>query len=165
MVSKLGYTDLLLYFCGQIPLNIMMKTRFRIWALCVMMALLGATCIAVTQQKALSEPELTNEASVEGKQDCTMPGKEEERSSEMLSAPAQLPAIVPSQSSRLVTPAKYRTSLMRTNIMRRSANRLCDNIYTPLALSGQFVVERVSSPLRKSRAVNYYVITLCRLLC
>lgn len=126
-----------------------------------MMALLGVTSIAATHQDASSDPELMR-GELKSHDEPTPFSHD---GYEMLSAPAQLPAIVPSQSSRLVTPAKYRTTLMRTNIMRRSANRLCDNIYTPLALSGQFVVERVSSPVRKSRAVNYYVITLCRLLC
>ena len=138
-----------------------MKTRFRIWALCVMMALLGSTGIAATQQNALSDPEMSR-GELKSHDDPTPFSHD---GSYVLSAPAQLPAIVPSQSSRLVTPAKYRTTLMRTNIMRRSANRLCDNIYTPLALSGQFIVERVSSPMRKTRAVYYFVITLCRLLC
>lgn len=138
-----------------------MKEKFRIWAFCMMMALLGVTGIATTHQDASSGPELTRGELKSN--DEPMPFSHD--GYQMLSAPAQLPAIVPSQSSRLVTTAKYRTTLMRTNIMRRSANRLCDNIYTPLALSGLFVVERVSSPVRKSRAVNYYVITLCRLLC
>lgn len=138
-----------------------MKTRFRIWALCVMMALLGATGIVNSPQDAFSNPELTR-GELTSNDD---PAPFSHDGCQVLSAPAQIPAIVPSQSSRLVTPAKYRTTLMRTNIMRRSANRLCDNIYTPLALSGQFVVERLTSPLREPRAANYYVITLCRLLC
>lgn len=141
--------------------SIMTKSRFRIWALCVVMALLGVTGIAAIQLHALT---YTEPARGELKSnDAPTPFSHD--GCQLLSAPAQLPAIVPSQSSRLVTPAKYRTTLMRTNILRRSSNRLCDNIYTPLALSGQFVVERVSSPVRKSRAVYYFVITLCRLLC
>jgi len=126
-----------------------------------MMALLGVTGSAAAHLDVSSDSELTrgelksNDESTPFSQDGY----------QMLSAPAQLPVIVPSQSSRLLAPAKYRSTLMRTNIMRRSANRLCDNIYTPLAVSGQFIVERVSSPVRKYRAVNYYVITLCRLLC
>lgn len=125
------------------------------------MALLGVTSVATTQHNALSGSE-TMRGELKSNDE---PAPFSHDGYQVLSAPAQLPAIVPSQSSRLVTTAKYRTTLMRTNIMRRSANRLCDNIYTPLALSGLFVVERVSSPVRKSRAVNYYVITLCRLLC
>ena len=138
-----------------------MKIRFRIWALCVMMALLGVTGIATTHHVTVSNARLLQGELTSN--DEPAPFSHDGRM--LLSAPAQIPAIVPSQSSRLVTPAKYRTTLMRTNILRRSANRLCDNIYTPLALSGQFIVERVSSPLRKSRAVKYYVLTLCRLLC
>ena len=129
--------------------------------MCVMMALLGAISIAATQQNASSNPELMRGELKS--QDEPTPFSHD--GCQMVGVPTQLPAILPSQSSRLVTPAKYRTTLMRTNIMRRSANRLCENISTPLALSGQFIVERVSSPVRKSRAVNYYVITLCRLLC
>ena len=127
----------------------------------MMMALMNATSILVAQQDATSIPE---QAQGELKSDDE-PSPFSHDGYQILSAPAQLPAIVPSQSSRLVTPAKYRTTSLRTNIMRRSVNRLCDNIYTPLALSGQFIVERVTSPMRKSRVVNYYVITLCRLLC
>lgn len=139
-----------------------MWERFRIWAFFMMMALLGVTSsIAATHQGTSSDSELIR-GELKDNDEATPFSHD---GYQMLSAPAQLPAIVPSQSSRLVTPAKYRTTLMRTNIMRRSANRLCDNIYTPLALSGLFVVERVSSPVRKSRAVYYYVITLCRLLC
>lgn len=85
--------------------------------------------------------------------------------SQVLSAPSQSPAIVPSQGARQVTPAKHRVSLMRASILRRSANRLMDNIYAPLATAGQFVVERLTSPLRETRAADFYVITLCRLLC
>jgi len=139
----------------------MIATRFRIWALCMLVALMSATSIAATQQDVTPDPELTQEELKSS--DDTTPFSQD--GYQLLNAPAQVPALVPSQSSRLLTPAKYRTTLMRTTMMRRSANRLCDNIYTPLAVSGQFVVERVSSPMRKSRAVNYYVITLCRLLC
>ena len=128
----------------------------------MLMALMSAVGTAATQRDAMSDP---GQAWGELKSDNGATPLSSQDGCQMLSAPAQLPALVPSQSSRLVTPAKYRTTLMRTNILRRSANRLCDNIYTPLALSGQFIVERVSSPMRKSRAVIYYVITLCRLLC
>jgi len=127
----------------------------------MLMALMSAVGTAATQRDAMSDP---GQAWGELKSDNGATPLSQD-GCQMLSAPAQLPTLVPSQSSRLVTPAKYRTTLMRTNILRRSANRLCDNIYTPLALSGQFIVERVSSPMRKSRAVIYYVITLCRLLC
>lgn len=150
-----------MYFCSRFTKSIMMRTRFRIWALCMLMALMSATSIVATQHEALPEPEQT-QGQLKSNDESTPLSHDE---CQMLSAPAQQPALVPSQSSRLVTPAKYRTTLMRTNILRRSANRLCDNVYTPLALSGQFVVERVSAPLHKSRVVNYYVITLCRLLC
>ncbi len=81
------------------------------------------------------------------------------------SAPVQIPALTPSQSSRLVTPAKYRVSLMRTNILRRSTNRLSANIYTPIAATGRLIIERMSAPLRSMRAVHFYVLELCRLLC
>ena len=138
-----------------------MKTRFRIWALCVMMALLGATGIVTSPQDAFSNPELT-QGELKSHDE---PAPFTHDGCMLLSAPAQIPAIVPSQSSRLVTPAKYRTTLMRTNILRRSEGRLLDNIYAPLAMTGQFVVERLTSPLREPRAANYYVITLCRLLC
>lgn len=138
-----------------------MKTRFKIWAFCVMMVLLGYAGIAVIQENVVLVPRVS-QGELTSKDNSTPFSHE---TSQMLSAPAQLPAIVPSQGSRLLTPVKYRTTLTRTNILRRTANRLCDNIYTPLAKSGQFVVERVSSPLHKCRVVNYYVITLCRLLC
>ena len=139
----------------------MMKSRFKIWSLCVMMALLGVTCLATNQQHTMSDSETTRGELKSNDE----PAPISHDGCPVLNAPAQLPTIVPSQSSRLVTPAKYRTTLMRTNILRRSANRLCDNIYTPLALSGLFIVERVSAPVRNFRAVYYYVITLCRLLC
>ena len=138
-----------------------MKTRLKIWAFCVMMALLGYTGIATTQENTVSVTDISQGELTSN--DNSAPFSHE--ASQMLCAPAQLPAIVPSQSSRLLTPVKYRTTSSRTNILRRTENRLCDNIYTPLAKSGQFVVERVSSPLHKYGVVSYYVITLCRLLC
>ena len=84
----------------------------------------------------------------------------------VFTAPAQVPLLCPTQSSRLVTPAKHRTTLsLRSNVLRRCANRLSDNIYTPLATTGQLVVERITSPLRYTHAVHFYVLVLCRLLC
>lgn len=83
----------------------------------------------------------------------------------LYNAPVQTPALTPNQSSRLVTPAKYRTSLMRTNILRRNVNRLSANLYTPIAATGRLVVERMSAPLRHLRAIHFYVLELCRLLC
>ncbi|MBQ9556945.1 MAG: hypothetical protein IJV05_12060 [Muribaculaceae bacterium] len=83
----------------------------------------------------------------------------------VFNAPVQVPAFTPNQSSRLVTIAKNRVSLMRTNILRRSSNRLSDNIYTPIAATGRLVIERMSAPLRETRAVHFYVLELCRLLC
>lgn len=80
-------------------------------------------------------------------------------------APVQIPALTPNQSSRLVTMAKSRVSLMRTNILRRSANRLSANIYTPIAATGRLIIERMSAPLRHTRAVHFYILQLCRLLC
>jgi hypothetical protein len=80
-------------------------------------------------------------------------------------APVQIPALTPTQSSRLVSPAKYRLSSMRTNILRRCSNRLSANIYTPIAATGRLVIERISAPLRHTRAVHFYVFELCRLLC
>lgn len=83
----------------------------------------------------------------------------------LFNAPVQTPALTPSQSSRLVTTAKSRTSLMRTNILRRNINRLSDNLYTPIAAAGRLIVERMSAPLRHMRAILFYVLELCRLLC
>ena len=138
-----------------------MKSSFRIWALCVMMALMSVTALSVTQRDAACGPKLSS-----GQLKCSDDSTPNSHDGcWILSAPAQIPAIVPSQNSRLVTPAKYRTTLMRTTILRRSFNRLFDNIYAPLSITGQFVVERLTHPLREPRTVNYYVITLCRLLC
>ena len=137
-----------------------MKLWLRILALCGALALLGVIDDATVPHAALPNHDLiTGELRPDG---SAIPATHDD--AQVLSAPVQVPAIVPSQGSRLLTPAKYRTTLMRTNILRRSANRLSDNVYAPLALSGQFVVERVSSPL-PHRAVYYHVITLCRLLC
>lgn len=137
-----------------------MKLWLRILALCGALALLGVIDNATVPHAALPNLDLmTGELRPDG---SAIPATHDD--AQVLSAPVQVPAIVPSQGSRLLTPAKYRTTLMRTNILRRSANRLSDNVYAPLALSGQFVVERVSSPL-PHRAVYYHVITLCRLLC
>lgn len=83
----------------------------------------------------------------------------------VFNAPVQVPTLLPNQSLRLVAPAKCRTSLMRTNLLRRCANRLSTNIYTPLASTGQLVVERLTAPLRNTNAVHFYVFELCRLLC
>ena len=83
----------------------------------------------------------------------------------VFNAPAQVPALAPNPSSMLVTPAKYRTSLMRTNILRRSLNRLISNVYAPISVTGRLVVERMTSPLRCGPAVHFYVFELCRLLC
>ena len=80
-------------------------------------------------------------------------------------APVQIPALTPTQSSRLVSPAKYRLSSMRTNILRRNINRLSNNFYTPIAATGRLTVERMSAPLRHLRAIHFYVLELCRLLC
>ena len=138
-----------------------MKLWLRILALCVIVALLGVIGNAAMPRTAMSNHGLmTGELKSDGP---ACPISQED--AQVLSAPVQVPAIVPSQGSRLLTPAKYRTTLTRTNILRRSANRLSANVYAPLAMSGQFVVERVSLPLRSHRAVSYYVITLCRLLC
>ncbi len=83
----------------------------------------------------------------------------------MFNAPVQTPALIPNQSSQLVVPAKYRTASMRTNILRRNANRMSANIYTPLAATGRLVIERMTAPLRCPRAVHFYVYELCRMLC
>ena len=137
-----------------------MRLWLRILALCGALSLLGVIDNATVPHAALPNHDLmAGEIKSDG---TSTPVHQDE--AQTLSAPVQVPAIVPSQGSRLLTPAKYRTTLMRTNILRRSANRLSDNVYAPLALSGPFVVERVSSPL-PHRAVYYHVITLCRLLC
>ena len=83
----------------------------------------------------------------------------------VFTAPVQVPTLLPNQTLRLVAPAKCRTSLMRTNLLRRCTNRLSTNIYTPLASTGQLVVERLTAPLRNTNAVHFYVFELCRLLC
>lgn len=84
----------------------------------------------------------------------------------VFTAPAQSPVVLPTQSSRLVTPLKYRLSLIRSNILRRNANRLSNNVYTPVATTaGRLVAERISAPLRYWPAVRFYVFELCRLLC
>lgn len=84
----------------------------------------------------------------------------------VFSAPVQVPTLLPNQSLRLVAPTKCRTSLMRTQLLRRCANRLSTNIYTPLASTGQLVVERLTAPLRRhNHTVHFYVFELCRLLC
>ena len=83
----------------------------------------------------------------------------------LFTAPIQAPVLVPNQSSRLVFPAEYRSSLSRTNNLRRSFNRLSINIYTPIAHSGRLIIERMSSPLRCAPATRFYVFELCRLLC
>ncbi len=83
----------------------------------------------------------------------------------LYNAPVQIPSLTPNQSPRLVTPAKYRVSTMRPNTLRRTVNRLSDNIYTPIAATGRLVIERMSAPLRPTRAVHFYVLELCRLLC
>ena len=136
-----------------------MKLWLRIFALCGALALLGVIDGATVHRAAMSGHDLMMGEINDG---STTPVTSDD--TQVLSAPVQVPAIVPTQGSRLLTPAKYRTTLMRANILRRSAVRLSDNVYAPLALSGQFVVERMSSPL-PHRAVYYHVITLCRLLC
>ena len=137
-----------------------MKLWLRILALCGALAFMGIIDNTAVSHAVISGHDMTQE---ELKSDQPlMPLSHEE--AQTLSAPVQVPAIVPSQGSRLLTPAKYRTTLSRTNILRRLANRLSDNVYAPLALSGQFVVERVTSPL-PHRTVYYHVITLCRPLC
>ena len=136
-----------------------MKLWLRILALCGALALLGVIDDATVPHAALPGHDLMMGEINDG---STTPVTSDD--AQVLSAPVQVPAIVPTQGSRLLTPAKYRTTLMRANILRRSAVRLSDNVYAPLALSGQFVVERMSSPL-PHRAVYYHVITLCRLLC
>lgn len=84
----------------------------------------------------------------------------------VFNAPVQVPTLLPNQSLRLVAPTKCRTSLMRTQLLRRCANRLSTNIYTPLASTGQLVVERLTAPLRRhNHTVHFYVFELCRLLC
>jgi len=83
----------------------------------------------------------------------------------LFNAPVQIPALTPNKSSRLVTPAKYRVSTMRPNTLRRTVNRLSANIYTPIAATGRLIIERMSAPLRHTRAVHFYVLELCRLLC
>lgn len=127
--------------------------------MCGALALLGVIDGATVHRAAMSGHDLMMGEINDG---STTPVTSDD--TQVLSAPVQVPAIVPTQGSRLLTPAKYRTTLMRANILRRSAVRLSDNVYAPLALSGQFVVERMSSPL-PHRAVYYHVITLCRLLC
>lgn len=82
----------------------------------------------------------------------------------VFSAPVQIPILVPNQPLNSVSPVKYRTSL-RTNIHRRYTNRQSANIYTPIAASGRMTVERMSAPLRHTRAIHFYVLELCRLLC
>jgi len=83
----------------------------------------------------------------------------------VLNAPNQVPTWVPSQSSRLITPAKWRTSLSNTNNLRRNTNRMSAKVYTPVAVSGRLVLERMTAPLRNTHAVRFYVFELCRLLC
>lgn len=83
----------------------------------------------------------------------------------VFNAPAQIPALAPNQSPRLVTLAKNRVSLMRTNILRRNINRLSNSFYTPIAAAGRLTVERMSAPLRHLRVIHFYVLELCRLLC
>jgi len=83
----------------------------------------------------------------------------------LCNVPSQIPSLLPNQSSRLLTLAKYRTSTLRTNILRRNTNRLSDNFYTPIAATGRLVIERMSAPLRHTRANHFYVLELCRLLC
>ena len=136
-----------------------MRSWLRIVALCGALALLGVIDNAAVHHAATTGHDLMMGEINDG---STIPVTSDD--AQVLSAPVQVPAIVPTQGSRLLSPAKYRTTLMRTNILRRSANRLSDNVYAPLALSGQFVVERVSAPL-PHRTVYYHVITLCRLLC
>ena len=82
----------------------------------------------------------------------------------VLNAPVQTPVLIPNQSSQLVAPAKYRT-MLRANIHRRSANRLSANIYTSIAATGRLIMEQMSAPMRSPRAVHFYVLELCRLLC
>ena len=142
-----------------------MKSWFKILALCVTIALLGVVDNvdlphAALPHSAISSHDLTTGEMKSSSSNCPASPID----FQVLSAPVQVPAIVPTQGVRLLAPVKHRTTLTRTNILRRSANRLSDNVYAPLALSGQFVVERVSSPL-PHRAVYYHVITLCRLLC
>ena len=137
-----------------------MKLWLRILALCSVMALLSVFNNASMPHAAMPNHDLMpGEIKSDG---TATPVHQDE--AQTLSAPVQVPAIVPTQGSRSLTPAKYRTTLSRTNILRRLANRLSDNVYAPLAMSGQFVVERVTSPL-PHRTVYYHVITLCRLLC
>lgn len=161
LVSKFGSVGQSLYFCTSIPCDIVMKNSFRIWALMVMMALMSATSIAATQHETVPYPDIPQGELTSNSESTPFTHD----GCQMLSAPAQIPAVTPSQNSRLLTPLKYRTTLMRTNMLRRSVNRLLDNIYAPLSSTGQFTVERLTTPLREPRAVNYYVITLCRLLC
>jgi len=125
-----------------------------------MMALLWATMPGEVTASAVPPCAIQGEYEAEGK-----PQPVTDEYGFLSNAPVQIPVLTPTQSSRLVMPAKYRVSLMRTNILRRSANRLSNNIYTPIAATGRLVIERISAPLRHTRAVHFYVLELCRLLC
>jgi len=83
----------------------------------------------------------------------------------VLNAPLQLPVVVPTQAERQLQHAQSRTLPMRPHLLRRFDHRLCCNVYAPLAPSGRMIIERESVPLRQAAQAQYYVITLCRLLC
>ncbi|MBR3451247.1 MAG: hypothetical protein IKH25_00065 [Muribaculaceae bacterium] len=83
----------------------------------------------------------------------------------LCSAPVQTPALTSNPSTRLVTPSKHRVPSVRPSSLRRTVNRLSVNVYTPLAATGCLVTERMSAPMRHPRAVHFYILELCRLLC
>lgn len=122
--------------------------------------LLGITLVN-TGHEALPVPPVAGELSTH---DAPHPVTDDYGS--LLTAPAQVPALVPDPTFQPFTPSKYRTaSSQRCNPLRRSLNRLSCNIYTPIASSGRLIMERMSSPLRPREAVRFYVFELCRLLC
>lgn len=134
------------------------------WVKILLLTGITALLCVITQDRSAASYAQPQEQHGEFKAQAS-PGPVTDDYGSVFNAPAQIPAITPNQSSRLVTTAKYRTTLMRTNILRRNANRLSANLYTPIAATGCLVVERMSSPMRHTRAVHFYVLELCRLLC
>ena len=83
----------------------------------------------------------------------------------VMSAPAQVPVVMPNQGCRVLTPSKYRTPNSRVTTARRYLDKPAGAVAGLLACHRCYRLQRSSSPLRSRGAVYFHVIELCRLLC